>query len=928
MRTKESLLKRFFTSPESMNRIRLQDNAATTGAVCKFIQSLRSFGIETDQISIEGFELFRHTGLASAIEQFVAEAPGEELPLKSITIVQYARCHTYITDLEATREDLRHASDGMTLFATQYNIEISLHIYIEQISSATALSIADFAAGDAIDQLGFFYLFSDEQDLYSITRLRQELGSLCSHPSLKNPKIRIGNFPFCLLPQEALTLIYRDAVSELRGHIRKQRDLVREIRGQEVDVHAPCTSCRCKAACYAYTEIGEHPESAGFVVPRRSSTLVFAGGSITPKEAGSHADQVWCGPAEQGDIVAAILDGFETILIIDGYFYTKLSCTTLEVMVALEQGISVFGAASIGALRAIELDHCGMVGMGYVYHYLKQQSIKSYHVVAQIYDEYDRPLTTSLIQILYFLECAYHDGIINLAEQQTLNEQANSIYFTQLSFDAFFHHTESSGAFDPGCFVRLRAYHVDDKERFNIQKHDANQLLSTYKEILTNRPADWTVQQMGSYRRRTLTALHAKYAQTDDFTVQLTNTQTTKTLSPVLRDTRTCTATETIRHAESFLKDLNILTADTSGYDPVGNLILSSFFIPFYFLNYYPSSTTGNGDRYDEALASSYMELVERLSACGREIQGRTADSLKTPLFPVEKLPQFYNWGVSPSEKQQAITNHGYVSVSDIVSGETKWIPAFSVMFRYSGTDGFSSGNTLSEAILYGLYEVIERDTCQIHLGDGTCRKNLSRLMINRDEITDPHCRSLLARLSDLNCDVALFLLPNIVDVPCVMCHVYDRKRKIQCPGGISVRANFTSALRATLHEAIMQNVTYFSGTRDDHYNFSSVKQSRIAYRNAQTLFFDHPAPKRELPETIFFSSIQSELDDLKERLTSTGSSEILVADISPYDAYQVKSVKVIVPGYELWFCPDYQPSSYRPARIKQTIEIIQNSIR
>lgn len=925
MRTNEKVQHTCFTSPKSMSQILLSDTTANTEAAGKFIQSIRAIGIESDQINIEDFALFSHIGLASAIEQFITDAPGEELPLKSITIVQYARHHTYLADLKTTHDCLRDASARMTLFATQYNIEIALHIYVEQICSATVLAIADVATGDAIDQLGFFYLFSDVNDHNAITQLRQELASLSRHPALKNPKIRIGNFPFCLFPEEALKLIYRDAVSDLRGRIRKQRDLVGAMRNEKIKYHARCASCRCRTACYVYTAIGEHPErAADFAVPRTSSTLVFAGGSIAREEAGFCADQVWCGPAEQGDIVAAILDGFETILIIDGYFHKKLPCSTLEVMVALELGINVFGSASMGALRSVELDRCGMVGIGYVYKTLKQQPIKPYHVVAQIYDEYGRALTTPLIQILYFLDCAFQDGIINDTEHKTLNELANRIYFTRLSFDAVFQQTESRRTLAPDQFVRLKAYHLEDKERFNIKKHDAKQLLSTYREILTTRPADWTIRQIDALRQQALTTLYAKYTQTDDFTLPFTNTQTTETLASVLRDNRTRTARETIRHAESFMKELNTLTVDTTGYDPAGCQILSTFFIPFYFLNYYPASTTGNGERYDEALASSYMELVERLSACSHEIQGRPVESLKAPPFPVDKLPQFYNWGTSASEKQQAISRHGYVSVSDIVSGNCISIPAFSIMFRYSGTDGFSSGNTLSEAILYGLYEVIERDTGQIHLGDATCRKSLPLLMINPEAITDPHARKLLANLNDRGCDTALFLLPNIVGLPCVMCHVYDRNRQTQCPGGISVRANFTSALRATLHEATMQNITYSAGTRDDYHDFSSAKQSRIAFRNAQTFFFDQPAPKTELPEEIVFSSIESELEYIKERLISTGSSKILVADISPDDAYQVKSVRVIVPGYELWFCPEYKPSPFLPARAKQTVDIIK----
>ena len=65
-------------------------------------------------------------------------------------------------------------------------------------------------------------------------------------------------------------------------------------------------------------------------------------------------------------MLMVILAGFRNILIMDGYFYSKFPCTTFEVMLALEQGLNVFGAASIGALRAVELDHYGITGVGYV----------------------------------------------------------------------------------------------------------------------------------------------------------------------------------------------------------------------------------------------------------------------------------------------------------------------------------------------------------------------------------------------------------------------------------------------------------------------------------------------------------------------------------------------------------------------------------
>jgi hypothetical protein len=49
-----------------------------------------------------------------------------------------------------------------------------------------------------------------------------------------------------------------------------------------------------------------------------------------------------------------------------------------------------------------------------------------------------------------------------------------------------------------------------------------------------------------------------------------------------------------------------------------------------------------------------------------------------------------------------------------------------------------------------------------------------------------------------------------------------------------------------------------------------------------------------------------------------------LAREEEPRAAPQVKSVKVIVPGLELWFCPDYQPSPFLADRAAQTAELVR----
>ncbi|ANH05419.1 TfuA-like protein [Shinella sp. HZN7] len=72
-------------------------------------------------------------------------------------------------------------------------------------------------------------------------------------------------------------------------------------------------------------------------------------------------------PAAHGDVLAAVRAGATAIGIIDGNFEHVAPVWHKEILYALDQGTAVFGAASMGALRAAECDTFGMVGIGRIY---------------------------------------------------------------------------------------------------------------------------------------------------------------------------------------------------------------------------------------------------------------------------------------------------------------------------------------------------------------------------------------------------------------------------------------------------------------------------------------------------------------------------------------------------------------------------------
>lgn len=102
-------------------------------------------------------------------------------------------------------------------------------------------------------------------------------------------------------------------------------------------------------------------------------TFVFLGPTL-PVAAAQRilADAVYLPPAGVGDVYLlskrlARRRRPARIAIVDGYFERMAAVWHKEILHALEQGILVYGAASMGALRAAELHAYGMIGVGRVF---------------------------------------------------------------------------------------------------------------------------------------------------------------------------------------------------------------------------------------------------------------------------------------------------------------------------------------------------------------------------------------------------------------------------------------------------------------------------------------------------------------------------------------------------------------------------------
>lgn len=131
--------------------------------------------------------------------------------------------------------------------------------------------------------------------------------------------------------------------------------------------------------------------------------LVYLGPSLTLDKARAILPQaIYRPPAKQDDILSDVVNlKPNAILLIDGEFHQNLSVWHKELVYALQYpGVqAIYGAASMGALRAAELDFMGMVGLGRIYEWFRDGVTEDDSEVVLNYSRDYRPLTVPLVNI-------------------------------------------------------------------------------------------------------------------------------------------------------------------------------------------------------------------------------------------------------------------------------------------------------------------------------------------------------------------------------------------------------------------------------------------------------------------------------------------------------------------------------------------------
>ncbi len=200
--------------------------------------------------------------------------------------------------------------------------------------------------------------------------------------------------------------------------------------------------------------------------------VVFLGPSLPLDQAREilpHA--VYLPPAGQGDLLSVVTaHGPRVIVLIDGFFDQSLSVWHKEILFALEKGVWVYGASSMGALRAAETGPFGMIGVGRIHQWYASGEVTDDDEVALWHGEAETGyynVSQPMVNLRATFLAAREAGVIGPRDCRLLIAAGKELFYQQRQLEAVLAQAarmglapdalEAAGAFAREHFVDQKA---------------------------------------------------------------------------------------------------------------------------------------------------------------------------------------------------------------------------------------------------------------------------------------------------------------------------------------------------------------------------------------------------------------------------------------------------------------------------------------
>jgi ribosomal protein S12 methylthiotransferase accessory factor len=322
----------------------------------------------------------------------------------------------------------------------------------------------------------------------------------------------------------------------------------------------------------------------------------------------------------------------------------------------------------------------------------------------------------------------------------------------------------------------------------------------------------------------------------------------------------------------------------------------------------------GKGLSPEEAQVGAYMESIEYALAeyhrSSLEVLRRPARDLYDGSTRPEAILDFCPMMNVSIDLDASIS---CVEAQDVDTGDRCLVPAELVFFPFpdeagreeyfgSNTNGLCSGNSVLEATVHGLAEVIERDVLSFYfVDDQSCLVQNSSL--------PPPVRRIEAILASVGLDLYVRYVKNCFELPFFMAFVVEPKcsTPLFINGGFGCNPSREVAVTRAVCEALQSRLSFIHGGRDDlqeryHCVEQGSKDSPAEYAQRLMRKVARQQPKIFFEDTADSSTstmdLESSLDVLMTSLRRNGFHHVLRVAYTP-PRFPLQVVRILVPGLE-----------------------------
>ncbi len=319
-------------------------------------------------------------------------------------------------------------------------------------------------------------------------------------------------------------------------------------------------------------------------------------------------------------------------------------------------------------------------------------------------------------------------------------------------------------------------------------------------------------------------------------------------------------------------------------------------------------SHNGKGASPEQAKASAIMESMERHAA---EYRGQ-----ETKTMHVEEMMSSH-WAVDPRElilPMRTLPFVMYERISwvkgfDLLSNEEIYLPSCAVFHPYhsrsdlqlfrSHTNGIASGNTMEEAVLHGLLELIERDAWSI------CefQKKTYHDIVETGEGSVSH--DLLCKFAGAGIEIHLKDLTSDLGIPTFAAAADDvwTKDPNMLMIGVGTHLDPEMAAIRALTEVAQSRATHIEGSRvDAEQSKRNIELGYERMKELNSMWFEPSA------DSVSIRGVNGEdtddlYDDMQvvlEHLSIIGFDKVIAVDLTREDI-GVPVIRIVVPFLEVY---------------------------